>query len=479
MDSVKVESPFRSPNVTNLPPRSRAGSGSSSSSEKQSPARQTPTNVYSNSHHSSHSGSGGDENDPHSRSSSGNNGGDYSRINPFEKDVLAGLHGSFWSPSIMEIHETPPQRSWAIEHLAHLFPKDIENSPSTHQNSLPVDPQTEAKAQADIDSYFSRGPIVPTPSPMKEKQNHVNYSELSRFGKNTVPFIHMGQSPIARGGGVGMNNGMIKKKKLVPVIEKWTQTVISFPAELPEHVEEVLSQYFQSGELCGSSNEANACCSQRSEASENADCGDNDSGKNSSLNTSIRRRLDLSFGEDDSNDPTATTSPIPIVDPFRKNHMVSTPPNFSTTTTTSTTGFNTTTTELEIQLMRCEFTPEARGMMVAITPGITPIQDEADDTRSNACSTPRRINSNSRRWTFREDSVFPVSPMEDCQRSSISPNAGGSKETMQVNLRRCRVETPKANRKTGSGLSLDDSQIMDVFSPPAKLPRRSLENENR
>lgn len=93
-------------------------------------------------------GGSGDENDPPPGALPGS---ETERVNPFEKDVLAGLQKSFWSPSILEIHETPPQRGWAIEHLSHLFPKEIENSPSSHQNAFPVDDQTEAQAQADID----------------------------------------------------------------------------------------------------------------------------------------------------------------------------------------------------------------------------------------------------------------------------------------------------------------------------------------
>lgn len=164
MEDVDFTSPFKSAPV-NLRPqgrRSRVDSGSSVSSTEQ------------NNFHSSAASSGGsedggggrDENEcpsyaggegASSSSSSSNatsneQGGSCGRVNPFEKDILAGLQRSFWSPSIMEIKETPPQRSWAIEHLSHLFPKDIENSPSTHQNAFPVDAQTEAKAQADINT---------------------------------------------------------------------------------------------------------------------------------------------------------------------------------------------------------------------------------------------------------------------------------------------------------------------------------------
>lgn len=70
--------------------------------------------------------------------------------------------------------------------------------------------------------------------------------------------LHCGQSPIARGGGLGGGgqmlmggpNNIIKKLKKtqqvqVPVIERWTQTDISLPVNLPVYVEQLLWQYSQ------------------------------------------------------------------------------------------------------------------------------------------------------------------------------------------------------------------------------------------
>lgn len=168
MEDVDFTSPFKSPSVSHplrpLERRSRLDSGSSVGSTDQN-------NFHSSAASSAGSEDGGgggrDENEcpsfagrsggeqgasSSSNTTSSEQGGGGGRVNPFEKDILAGLQRSFWSPSIMDIKETPPQRSWAIEHLSHLFPKDIENSPSTHQNAFPVDAQTEAKAQADINT---------------------------------------------------------------------------------------------------------------------------------------------------------------------------------------------------------------------------------------------------------------------------------------------------------------------------------------
>jgi len=80
----------------------------------------------------------------------------HERVNPFERLRLANLQNSFWSPSTFEnvsMGDTPPQgqHGWTIDQQAVLFPKPIEESPSSHMNEYPVDSATEAKAQADID----------------------------------------------------------------------------------------------------------------------------------------------------------------------------------------------------------------------------------------------------------------------------------------------------------------------------------------
>lgn len=150
MEDVEFPSPFKSPSVTDLPRRVRACSASpvlSVEKDAVSPPFRSQ-NFYGPS--SRASSEGRDENETLTGAP-----GDHVRVNPFEKDILAGLQKSFWSPSILDIQDTPPQRTWAIEHISQLFPKDIENSPSTHQNSFPVDAQAEAKAQADIDVYVN------------------------------------------------------------------------------------------------------------------------------------------------------------------------------------------------------------------------------------------------------------------------------------------------------------------------------------
>lgn len=91
---------------------------------------------------------------------------------------------------------------------------------------------------------------------MKEQVIKVVGGEITTRLK-TASYTHFGQSPIARGGGLGGGgqmligpNNIIKKLKQtqhvqVPVIERWTQTDISLPVNLPIYVEQLLWQYSQ------------------------------------------------------------------------------------------------------------------------------------------------------------------------------------------------------------------------------------------
>jgi hypothetical protein len=76
------------------------------------------------------------------------------RVNPFEKEVLDRLSQSVWSPTVFAnvniTAETPERNEWSVDQLAHLYPRNFEDSPTSHTNPYPVDPLMEAKAQADI-----------------------------------------------------------------------------------------------------------------------------------------------------------------------------------------------------------------------------------------------------------------------------------------------------------------------------------------
>lgn len=146
--------------------------------------------------------------------------------------------------------------------------------------------------------------------------------------------------------------------------------------------------------------------------------------------------------------------------------------------------------------MRCEFTPEGRGASfqggLVATPGITPIQDEADESSrllQHTCSTPRRTYQNSsKRWMAPPPpcSFSPSPPAqagEEEETSSISWPGVGHSRSSKV-LRRQRVESERVHhKKRTSASSFDDSQLHlprgdDDFSPPAKLHRRHSQNDD-
>lgn len=83
-------------------------------------------------------------------------------------------------------------------------------------------------------------------------------------------------------------------------------------------------------------------------------CGQSIASDVSSVDNSIRRRLELSFGDDQEDQHSHHHHKSPVSDPFRTNHVMSTP-----------------TSELDVvQVMRSEFTPETHRMSIV---GITPI----------------------------------------------------------------------------------------------------------
>ncbi len=95
--------------------------------------------------------------------------------------------------------------------MAELFPKNLENSPTSHTNPYPIDSSAEARAQDDITEFFSGGPIVPTPDDVVRKKN----------------FLY--RSPIKR------NNNKV---------DSWCNTILSLPPVLPPNLQQMLEPYF-------------------------------------------------------------------------------------------------------------------------------------------------------------------------------------------------------------------------------------------
>ncbi|KOC60874.1 Protein aurora borealis [Habropoda laboriosa] len=144
--------------------------------------------------------------------------------NPFETDLTSRLHLSVISPTVFNKASNSPQQSpdfaWSVDELALMQPAKIEEFPS--QQIHCIDPETEIKAQAAIDQFFNGNEIIPSPWELKRKEIRTNI-------KVNTPITVCSD----------LNSESAKAKK-----DGWSQTVLTFPPELPSHVIEILKPYF-------------------------------------------------------------------------------------------------------------------------------------------------------------------------------------------------------------------------------------------
>ncbi|XP_076240347.1 aurora kinase A activator-like protein bora [Calliopsis andreniformis] len=143
--------------------------------------------------------------------------------NPFESDLTNRLHLSVISPTVFSKTSSPSQCSpdftWSIDDLALLQPAKIEEFPTQQLHCM--DPETEIKAQAAIDKFFKENQIIPSPWELKRKENRIIIETNTATGNSS-----------------NLNLETSKSKK-----DGWSQTVLSFPPELPQHVAEILKPY--------------------------------------------------------------------------------------------------------------------------------------------------------------------------------------------------------------------------------------------
>lgn len=72
----------------------------------------------------------------------------------------------------VQISSSPKQSSdfaWSVDELALIQPAKIEEFPM--QQIHCIDPETEVKAQAAIDQFFTKNEIIPSPWELKRKEN--------------------------------------------------------------------------------------------------------------------------------------------------------------------------------------------------------------------------------------------------------------------------------------------------------------------
>ncbi|XP_060827329.1 protein aurora borealis [Bombus pascuorum] len=143
--------------------------------------------------------------------------------NPFETDLTNRLHLSVISPTVFSKVSSPSHQSsdfaWSVDELALIQPAKIEEFPM--QQIHCIDPETEIKAQAAIDQFFNKNEIIPSPWEIKKKE--------IRTIANVDTHIK---------GSSDLNSESSKLKK-----DGWSQTVLTFPSELPAHVMEILKPY--------------------------------------------------------------------------------------------------------------------------------------------------------------------------------------------------------------------------------------------
>nr|XP_003704094.1 PREDICTED: protein aurora borealis isoform X1 [Megachile rotundata]XP_012142440.1 PREDICTED: protein aurora borealis isoform X1 [Megachile rotundata] len=146
--------------------------------------------------------------------------------NPFETDLTNRLHLSVMSPTVFSKASNSSQQStefsWSVDELALMHPAKIEEYPT--QQIYCTDPETEIKAQAAIDQFFTKNEIIPSPWEVKRKDNRAK----------TKIDLPVESSPD------DLNTESPSSKK-----DGWCQTVLTFPPELPPHIAEILKPYFK------------------------------------------------------------------------------------------------------------------------------------------------------------------------------------------------------------------------------------------
>ncbi|XP_055597415.1 protein aurora borealis [Uranotaenia lowii] len=146
-------------------------------------------------------------------------------INPFEAHLTDRLHlPVICSPSLFQRPSTPQNGSvqqfeWTIDEVSYLGPANVEAHETQFMET--PDPVLEAKAQAAISAYFKEHNIVPSPIDCQLRQQK----------------IVLKSGGLSSSGGFG---GRKSKRKRDGI----TQTVLSFPPNLPEEVEQLLKPYF-------------------------------------------------------------------------------------------------------------------------------------------------------------------------------------------------------------------------------------------
>ncbi|XP_034952579.1 protein aurora borealis [Chelonus insularis] len=258
--------------------------------------------------------------------------------NPFDVELTNRLHLSVISPTIFKKVSPKAQDSpltWTIDELARLQPVKIEECPV--QQVHYTDPELESKAQEAINKFFYENQIHPSPwnnkrEPLKPLIT-ITPKNLSSV-LDTTPEIE-------------------KKTK-----NCWTQTTLSFPPNLPDHVKEILEPYFNFNQ------------DQQQQTDDSAD-------ESSSSNSSFRRKL---FNHDESVDDDSNCSLIlsPIksnVSPLRCGMLVHCTPQ----------------KRFPLNMQRSYDTPIKKSDRLLSTPNMSPINMSSENMSCHSIQSRGRL----------------------------------------------------------------------------------------
>lgn len=144
--------------------------------------------------------------------------------NPFESALIERMkRPSFLSPNVLKMscstEETEFQ--WTIDDLSRIAPVPIDEDNTHSQCTDTLDSEAESDIQEVIDKYFTHHHAIPSPCWKSPKVKYPTAASSTPEHK---------QSP---------TSSEIEK------CNTSTQTMLSLPPKLPEHIEELLKPYFQ------------------------------------------------------------------------------------------------------------------------------------------------------------------------------------------------------------------------------------------
>ncbi|XP_050435768.1 uncharacterized protein LOC126842706 [Adelges cooleyi] len=150
-----------------------------------------------------------------------NNGHKQKVFNPFNENLIQRLGETTISPNVFAKAVSPGQENefrWNIDDVSKLNPVHIEDECMVEEH---VDDETESKLQETIDKYFYMKHKIPSPW-----NNQVVNWEAKCPSTSSTP----------------ISVKQVKQKTYSREIS--TQTDLSFPSVLPDHIEEILKPYF-------------------------------------------------------------------------------------------------------------------------------------------------------------------------------------------------------------------------------------------